>query len=68
MSKQLLTIHKKELANLLKVSSNTVGIWLNHRYYEDLKKLGYVKNQKILLPKQVEYLFGKLDIDIQDIL
>lgn len=68
MSKQLLTLSKKQLASLLNVSSWTIGVWLNHRYYEDLKKLGYIKSQKILLPKQVEYIVGKLDIDINDTL
>lgn len=58
-----LTLTKTELAALCGVTTETVRTWLNVRYYSDLEKLGYSKTQKVLLPKQVEYLCGKLDID-----
>jgi hypothetical protein len=60
---KIITLHKKELARLCGVNPKTIQIWLNVRYYEELKKLGYTKRQKILLPLQVEYLIGKLVID-----
>jgi hypothetical protein len=61
-----ISLTKKELATLCRVTSKTICIWLNYRYLDDLKKLGYTKNQKVLLPRQVEFLVGKLDIDTSD--
>jgi hypothetical protein len=60
------SLTKKQLAQILKVSSGTICNWLNVRYYDKLKELGYEKSQRVLLPKQVEFLFGTLDIDIQE--
>lgn len=53
---------KSELAILAQVSGSTLQNWMNRRYYDDLKKLGYHKNQKILLPPQVKFLFERLVI------
>lgn len=53
---------KCELAILCGVSRSTLHDWMNHRYFEELKKLGYQKNQRILLPLQVKFLFEKLVI------
>ena len=61
------TLTKKQLGQILKVSGKTVGNWLNKRYYNQLKELGYTKEQRILLPKQVEFLFGTLDIDTDEL-
>jgi len=58
-----LTLTKTEMARLCGVTTETLRTWLNVRYYSDLEKLGYTKNQKVLLPRQVEYLCGKLDIE-----
>jgi hypothetical protein len=44
-----------------------LGNWLNIRFYDDLQKLGYQKNQKVLLPKQIEFIVGKLNIELSDI-
>jgi len=58
-----LTLTKTEMARLCGVTTETLRTWLNVRYYSDLEKLGYTKNQKVLLPRQVEYLCGKLDLE-----
>ncbi|MDD5358591.1 MAG: hypothetical protein PHX80_05550 [Candidatus Nanoarchaeia archaeon] len=63
-----ISLTKKELGQILRVSHTTIDRWLNHRYFNDLKALGYVKNQKVLMPKQVEYLIGKLDIDTSELI
>jgi hypothetical protein len=60
------SLTKKELALVCRVTSKTISQWLNKRYYNDLQKIGYTKNQKVLLPRQVEFLVGKLDIDTSD--
>jgi hypothetical protein len=59
-----ITLTKSELARLCNVTPKTIQGWCNKRYFEDLKALGYSKTQKVLLPRQVEYFIGKLDIDI----
>ncbi len=60
------TYTKKQLRILLNVSASTLKNWLNKRYYEDLVKLGYRKNDRILIPKVLKYLHEKLDISIND--
>ena len=55
-------VTKSELAELCGVSCSTLQTWLNRRYYEDLKKLGYNKKQRILLPCLVKFLFERLVI------
>ena len=55
-------ITKSELAALCGVSCSTLQTWLNRRYFEDLQKLGYKKEQRILLPHLVKYLFERLVI------
>lgn len=65
MSK-VIALHKNEIARLCGVSTRTIRIWLNVRYYDELVKLGYTKRQKVLLPQQVTFLIGKLDIDTND--
>lgn len=55
------TMYKNEIANLLGVSSNTLRIWLNFRYFEKLKPLGYTKRQKLLTWDQVTLLNNILD-------
>jgi transcriptional regulator with XRE-family HTH domain len=51
---------KSELAEKCGVSISTIQKWLNKRYYLQLQKLGYQKNQRILLPGQVRYLIEVL--------
>ncbi len=51
---------KKEYANRLDISVRTLRYWLNGRYYEEMKEIGYTKLQKKLTPKQVTYLDKKL--------
>jgi hypothetical protein len=64
---RIITLSKSELARLCNVSTQTIGTWCNKRYFEDLKKLGYNKNQRILLPEQLKFLIGTLDIDTKDL-
>lgn len=45
-------ITKKELRQKLEVSQRTLSRWLNYRYYAELQKRGYYRNQKILTPSQ----------------
>jgi len=54
------TLTKKEFSEKLKISDTTRRKYLNQIYYEDLKELGYFKNQKILFPIQLEFLYSKL--------
>ena len=53
---------KCELAALLNFSSQSLNRLLNEKYYKELEQLGYKKDQKLLLPQQLNYLFRKLDI------
>lgn len=53
---------KCELAILTGISRSTLHHWLNVRYFTELKKLGYIKHQKILLPCQVKFLIERLVI------
>ncbi|GET30515.1 hypothetical protein [Prolixibacter sp. SD074] len=57
---------KSQLAGLCNVSMTTMRTWLNVRYYPELKKLGYHRRQKILLPPQVKFLVETLAIVIDD--
>jgi len=54
------SLHKCELAEKLGIHVSTLSIWLNKRYFRELSRLGYKKNQKILLPSQVSFLCEKL--------
>jgi hypothetical protein len=56
-------LYKYQLAQRLNVSMRTISRWLNERYFEQLRKMGYRKEQKYLLPEQVRFLQGKLDFD-----
>ena len=51
---------KCELAEKCGVSVSTIREWLNIRYYPELKKMGYQKDQKILLPPQVKFIIERL--------
>ena len=53
---------KAEVAQMLNISPATLRKWLNHRYYDELKLFDYNPNQKILTPKQLNYLAAKLDL------
>lgn len=53
---------KKKLAEKLKVSVRTLRYWLNEKYFEELKEMGYQKSQKIITRKQYSYLHEKLVI------
>lgn len=57
------SLYKYEVANKLDVSMQTLRKWLNERYYKDLYKLGYRKNDRRLNPRVLSYLFIKLDFD-----
>ncbi len=53
---------KKEVCNLLKISNATLKNWLNKRYFTELSKLGYQPSDRILTPKQLNYLAEKIDL------
>lgn len=55
-------ITKSELAGLCGISCSTLQRWMNRRYFDELKKLGYDKKQRILLPVLVKFLFERLVI------
>jgi len=55
------TLYKCEVAAILQISNNTLRIWLNVKYYNELKVLGYTKTQKKLNPQQINYLTKKID-------
>jgi hypothetical protein len=55
-------VSKYELSILCGVSMSTLKEWMNHRYFDELKKIGYCKDQKLLLPAQVQFLIEKLII------
>jgi len=47
---------------MLNISPATLRKWLNIRYYDELAKLDYSKNQQILTPKQLNFLAEKVDL------
>lgn len=51
---------KYEIAERIGISPATLKKWLNERYYEELKALGYQKNDHLLSPKIIIYLKEKL--------
>ncbi len=51
------SIEKWRLAQILGISQRTLSRWLNEIEYDELKKRGYRKTQKILLKPQLDYLF-----------
>ncbi|NOY50452.1 MAG: DUF4248 domain-containing protein [Chlorobi bacterium] len=53
---------KIEVAMMLNISPATLRKWLNIRYYDELAKLDYSKNQQILTPKQLNFLAEKVDL------
>lgn len=55
-------IRKKNLAKILGISARTLQYWLNEKYFEELKKLDYNKNQQIITPKQYFFLKEKISI------
>jgi hypothetical protein len=60
------TLTKKELASLMKISSSTLQHQLNRLWYDELKKAGYKKRQKILTPKQISIIvdfWGEIEYD-----
>jgi hypothetical protein len=59
------TKYKYEVATAIGVSTRTLSRWLNEKYFSQLQGLGYEKNQKYLLPNQIEFLNKKLCIYVQ---
>ena len=55
-------LSKKELRLQSGLSETTFRQYLNVRYYNELKTLGYNKNQKILSPAQIKFLRERLVI------
>lgn len=63
----IFSMTKRELANACNITGKTLQTWLNVIYFEELKKIGYRKTQKVLHPKQVEFILGKQDITREDL-
>lgn len=55
------SMHKNEIADKIGISSNTLRIWLNYRYFQKLQQVNYSKNQKILTWNQIAFLNNILD-------
>lgn len=53
---------KKEVAQMLSISRGTLRIWLNKKYYAELRNLGYERHQQILNPAQLNFLAEKIDL------
>ena len=50
------TITKSELAQLCGVSITTIAKWCNIDFFNELKELGYNKQQQIFTPRQTQFL------------
>ena len=50
------TLSKKQLAQKMGISRGTLQNYLNNRWYKFLMPLGYSKNQRIMSPKQIEFI------------
>ena len=59
-------LYKTEVARRLNITRETLRLYLNERYFDELKSLGYIKNQKMLTPKQLEYLHDKIGLELTD--
>lgn len=57
-------ISKKQLRILLNISASTLNTYLNIRYYNELKELGYIKTAQLLSPKIIKHLQDKLDFEV----
>ncbi len=51
---------KSEIAAKMEIDVKTLAHYTNNRYFDDLEKLGYTKNQKKLTVVQVNYLKERL--------
>lgn len=54
------TVSKSEIAEALEITTKSLAVYCNDRYFLELEKLGYQKNQKYLTPIQVNLLKEKL--------
>lgn len=50
------TLTKSELARICEVSPRQVCRWCNVDFYEELRAMGYRKQQHIFTPRQTEFL------------
>jgi hypothetical protein len=56
-------LYKYQVAGILQISNSTLSRWLNCRYFDQLASCtGYEKSQKLLNPKQLNYLSSLLDL------
>lgn len=53
---------KKEICIILNVSPATLSRWLNIKYFDELKLIGYSPEQRILTPQILNYLQRKIDL------
>lgn len=50
------TLTKSELARICEVSTGKVRRWCNVDFYDELRRLGYHKRQRVFTPRQTEFL------------
>lgn len=60
------TITKSELADMYGFSIDTLKRYLNKVYFEELKAVGYNKNQQILTPKILTTFFDLFGAPLKD--
>jgi hypothetical protein len=53
---------KKEICIMLNISPGTLRRYLNHKYIEELKVIGYDQKQQILTPQILNFLQRKIDL------
>jgi len=59
-------ITKKELCQILQITTKTLGTMLNKTYYDQLEPTGYKKTQKYLLRHQLDTIFPGGIIKLKD--
>ena len=51
---------KADICKEIGISQSTLQMYMNKKWFNELSKIGYVKTQKILTAKQVEFVYDKL--------
>ncbi len=55
--------YKYIIAQRIGITQSTLRRMLNVQWYEALKETGYKKQQKLLMPIQIRYLYEKIGFD-----
>ena len=51
---------KQDICNEIGISTSTLQMYLNNKWFSELQKIGYIKTQKILTAQQVKFIYSKL--------